>query len=114
MEIESYSFGRITIDGQTYSKDVIILPDRVWDGWWREEGHALSVADLDVALEANPDLLVVGSGSFGLMKVSPETRAEVNARGIELHVAKTKKATQLYNTFARRGARVVAALHLSC
>jgi len=29
MKIDSYSFGRIVIDGQVYTSDVIIYPDRV-------------------------------------------------------------------------------------
>jgi hypothetical protein len=114
MRIDSYSFGRITIDGQTYTRDVIILPDRVWDGWWRQEGHNLSVADLHEALNATPDVLVVGTGAFNLMKVPAPTRDEVEGRRIDLHVVNTKKAIKLYNDLAAGGKRIVAALHLSC
>jgi hypothetical protein len=114
MKIEQYAFGRITIDGGTYTRDVIILPDRVWDGWWREEGHRLSVADLDAALKADPDILIVGTGVFSLMKVPAATRVEVEKRHIDLHIANTNKATKLYNDLAVGDKRVVAALHLSC
>ncbi|OQY18037.1 MAG: hypothetical protein B6I35_13630 [Anaerolineaceae bacterium 4572_32.2] len=48
-QIESYRFGRIIIDGQTHSKDVIILPDRVIENWWRQEGHALHLDDLAIS-----------------------------------------------------------------
>jgi hypothetical protein len=40
-KIDSYKFGRIVIDGQAYSRDVIILPDRVIRDWWRDSGHIL-------------------------------------------------------------------------
>jgi len=93
---------------------VIILPDRVWDGWWREEGHSLSTADLDAVFEAAPDVLVVGTGAFNLMKVPASTRTELGKRHIDLHVANTNKAIQLYADLAAGGKRVVAALHLSC
>ena len=36
--IESYEFGRMAIDGKAYTKDLILLPDRILDGWWRQEG----------------------------------------------------------------------------
>jgi len=33
MQIEDYSFGRITVDGQTYREDLIIHLGRVEPGW---------------------------------------------------------------------------------
>ena len=112
--IESYSFGKITIDGQIYERDVILTRDRVWDGWWREEGHRLSIADLEQALATDPEILVVGTGSFGFMRVPDETRKEIERQGIELHVLPTGKAWALYNRIESGGQRVAAAFHLSC
>lgn len=114
MHIDSYSFGSITIDGKTFDRDVMLLPDEVWDGWWRQEGHSLSVADLERALAARPEVLIVGTGYFGLMRVPDATVDEVKGRGIELHVAPTRRAWQLYNQLTGSGRRVVAAFHLSC
>ena len=83
-QIESYRFGRIIIDGQTHSKDVIILPDRVIGNWWRQEGHALHLDDLEPVFDAAPGVLVVGQGDSGLMRVSQEVRQSLQAAGIEL------------------------------
>ena len=44
--IDTYVFGRIEIDGCTYTSDVIILPTGVRDNWWRDEGHKLKPGDL--------------------------------------------------------------------
>jgi len=33
--IESYSFGQMVIDGQEYTSDLIIFPDRINSSWWR-------------------------------------------------------------------------------
>lgn len=41
MTIASYSFGKITIDGQTFTSDLIIYPGRIDPSWWRREGHFL-------------------------------------------------------------------------
>jgi len=76
--IDSYEFGRIVVDGQAYTSDLIILPDRVDAGWWRKEGHNLCVEDIEQAMSANPDVLVVGTGADGLMKVPDDTREYVN------------------------------------
>ena len=33
--IDAYDFGRIVIDENAFTTDVIIFPDRVMDEWWR-------------------------------------------------------------------------------
>jgi len=113
MTIESYQFGNITIDGETYTSDVIIYPDRVDSSWWRKQGHRLSIEDLKGIMEAEPEVLVVGMGSPGLMQVPPETRDYIEARGIELVVEPTDKAWKTYNRL-KDSRKVVAALHLTC
>jgi len=114
MEIEAYSFGKITIDGQTYNRDVMILPDRVWDGWWRETGHRLAIGDLEEAFRAGVEVLIVGTGFYGRMSVPAETGEELQKRGIEVHAMPTPKAWALYNERRSRECRVVAALHVAC
>ena len=114
MVIESYAFGKIVIDGQIYERDIILTCDGVWDGWWREEGHRLSTADLEQVFVTDPQILVVGTGSFGLMRVPDETRQEIESRGIELHVLPTGKAWALLNRIESEGKRVAAAFHLTC
>lgn len=112
-EIQNYRFGQIVIDGQTYDRDLIILPGRVLVGWWRQEGHVLNVADLKAVFDAAPDLLVVGQGAQKRMIVPGETRRALEKAGIELIAEPTDKACQTYN--ARRVQCVTAAaLHLTC
>jgi len=112
-KIESYRFGRIVIEGKAHHKDVIILPDRVIGGWWRKEGHALHPEDLKAVFEAAPEVLVVGQGASGLMRITPETEQALHDAGIELITLPTGEAVEAYNRL--RGERAVAAaLHLTC
>jgi hypothetical protein len=111
--INSYAFGKIVIRGKEYSKDVIIFPDCVKANWWRKEGHKLHVEDIKEVLQEELELIVVGTGKFGLMKVLPETEQAIKERNIELIVEKTAEACKVYNTFSQEK-RVVAALHLTC
>ena len=112
MLIESYSFGSITIEGTTYTKDVIIFPDRVFSPWWRMEGHLLHKEDLDEALKENPEILVIGQGNLGVMSVPQKLIDELRAQGIEVITARTGKAVDAYNEL--KGKRVIAAFHLTC
>ncbi|MEA3340284.1 MAG: MTH938/NDUFAF3 family protein [Chloroflexota bacterium] len=112
-QIESYRFGRIVIDGRVYGKDVIILPDRVIGNWWRQEGHALRPDDLEAVFEAAPEVLVVGQGDYGLMRVTGEAAQSLQAAGIELIALPTGEAVETYNRLCAERA-VAAALHLTC
>lgn len=113
MKIDSYSFGRIVINGKTYTSDVIIYPGTVNSDWWRREGHLLQLADLEEALQAKPDVLVIGTGSFGIMHVPGETVDRITAKGIAVKVERTGKAVEVYNELQGK-VTVIAALHLTC
>lgn len=111
--IESYRFGSITVQGKTYTRDVILYPDRVQDSWWRERGHELGMEDIEEVLASRPDVLIIGTGASGRMNVSQELQEEIRKKGIRLFVARTGEAVKLYNQLAVTG-RTVAALHLTC
>ena len=111
--IESYNFGKIAIDGKHYTTDVIIFPDHVQDGWWRKEGHRLSIEDLKDVMQARPETLIVGTGYYGSMKVPNEVREYFASLKIELVVQGTMEACETYNRLASLK-RVVAAFHLTC
>ena len=113
MKIDSYSFGRIVINGKTYTSDVILYPGRVDASWWRKEGHLLQFADVEEALQAKPDVLVIGTGYAGVMRVPRETIDRIAAKGIEVKVERTSKAVALFNDL-QDGRTVIAALHITC
>jgi hypothetical protein len=111
--IDSYSFGKIMIDGKMFTSDVIIFPDRVDDSWWRKNGHLLQKEDLTEIIKHDLEVLIVGTGDNGLMKVTDETRRFLESRGIELISEETRKACDTYNNLLGRK-RIIAALNLTC
>jgi hypothetical protein len=113
MKIDSYQFGRMVVDGREYTKDLILYPDHVDPSWWRAEGHRLSLRDLDAALSARPDILVIGTGFYGAMQVPDDVRRAVADRGIDLHVAKSGEAVDLIRSLPK-DRKAVAAFHLTC
>jgi hypothetical protein len=112
--IDFYEFGRIVVDGVEYKRDVIILPDRIDNDWWRLEGHEFAERDLKKVLPAKPEVLVVGMGMDGNMKVLENAKRRLKEEGVELVAEKTDEAVKTYNDLLKAGRRVVAALHLSC
>ncbi|MGQ9507113.1 MAG: MTH938/NDUFAF3 family protein [Candidatus Bathycorpusculaceae bacterium] len=90
--IESYDFGVMVINGKKYKSDLIIYQEKVFDGWWRKEGHRLYVEDLIkiFSFEPKPQVLVVGTGYNGLLKVSREVEEALKSHEIELVAQPTK------------------------
>ena len=112
-QVEEYSFGRMVVDGREHRRDLILLPRRVVDNWWRGDGHRLMPADLTVVIEAAPEVLVVGTGANGVMEVSEETRRALADAGIELLAAVTTEAWREYNDLRLRR-HTAGAFHLTC
>ena len=111
--IESYTFGRIVVDGKSYTSDLFIYPDRVEDHWLRKSGHRLVPEDLERLLQGQAGTLVVGTGNAGLMRVPAEALDYLESAGFEAIVQRTGEACETYNRLAELGP-VIAALHLTC
>jgi hypothetical protein len=112
--IERYSFGSIDVEGRKYEKDIIIYPDRVQSDWWRKEGHRLQLDDIPDVLTQPPDVLVVGQGDPGRMQVDPRVAETLDRLNVQLVAGPTRMACNRFNELSEQGARVVAALHLTC
>lgn len=115
--VEEYRFGYMKIGGKQYRHDLIILPDgSIIDNWWRKEGHRLGLDDITEILRAKPEILVVGTGFYGVMEVSSEVKKALAERRVELIIQDTRKAVETYNktisSESRR--RIAAAFHLTC
>ncbi len=113
MIIDQYSFGNITINGKSYSKDVIIFPDHVFSPWWRGEGHLLQIDDLVEVVKTDINELIIGTGYYGSMKVPSDVIEFLKDKGITTSINKTPDAVYVFNrTISERAA--IAALHLTC
>ena len=113
MRIDEYRFGIIVIGGKKYTSDVVIMPSRILSQWWRRKGHELHIDDIKEAINERPDVLIIGTGFHGVMRVLPETKRRIKEMGCEIIECKTTEACQVFNSLSDKK-RVVAALHLTC
>lgn len=115
MHIDDYSFGRIRVDGRDYSMDVMLLGGDVKSPWWRSAGgHVFAKEDFGELLAAAPEVVVLGTGYFGRVKVLDETLSALADAGSEAVVERTRGAVDAFNRLAAEGRDVAAALHLTC
>lgn len=111
--IESCVFGRMIIEGQTYTSDLIIFPDRINHSWWRKSGHRLCLEDIKEVLKEEPEVIIIGTGFTGLMKVEEDVKRHAQAKGILLIIEKTKNAVQKFNELSSKK-KTAGAFHLTC
>ncbi len=114
MHIDSYKFGHIVVNGETCSSDCLIFRDHIKTDWWRKEGHKLNIEDLEAVLSVEPEIVVVGCGTYGVMQVSDEVHTLFRSKNVQLEVLKTAQAAERFNELSAAGRNVVAALHLTC
>jgi hypothetical protein len=114
MHIDSYRFGEMLVNGRSFTSDLIIFNDRIEDQWWRENGHEVGLTDLQDVINAKPDVLIVGRGKLGAMKIPETTIDAVETAGIQLVDARTEEAVVVFNEIASTGKAVVGAFHLTC
>lgn len=112
--IEHYAFGSMTVDGQRFRDDVTIVGDTVSGDWWRSQGHFCQESDLEEVFAARPEVLVIGQGSSGMMRVSPGVAARCKKLSVTLHAEPTGQAVERFNELARAGKNVAGAFHLTC
>jgi hypothetical protein len=112
--ITDFSFGKIVVNGKTYKNDIKIVDGRVISEWWRRSGHRVEVEDITDVLEAEPEVVVIGKGSPGLLKSTASLRDYLAGSHIELIEKKTSEAIHVFNRLFQQGKKVAAGFHISC
>ncbi|MGM0441004.1 MAG: Mth938-like domain-containing protein [Elusimicrobiota bacterium] len=112
MHVDDYSFGKIVIDGKTYTSDVLIAGGKI-KKWWRDRGHLLQNTDLKEVWSKKPDILIVGKGASGVMSTAPEVKEKCKDLGIEFFAAKSRRAVKKFNELTGKKETALG-IHLTC
>ncbi len=117
MQINSYDFGMLKIDGKVYQRDVVILPYKVLSPWQRKQSHYLDMDDLSVIpdlLKESPETVIIGIGYSGVMEIDPDVEKFLKEKGVsEIIIEKTIDAWKTYNELSQTK-KTAALLHLTC
>ncbi len=115
LEINSFSFGRMEINNLVVSSDLYILPNgKIVDNWRRRQGHMLQKSDIKNLIKSDPDVLVIGTGASGMMRVDPHLTQYLSQMGIQVDAAPSGQAINRFNTHTASGKKVAACFHLTC
>jgi len=123
--IERFSWGEFIVNGEVHSaadkdhirgagKDIRIVNGKV-SAWEERHGHKLTPEMITGISRKEVDILIIGIGVHGLIKVPKETRKAISKMGIpELILAPTPEACRRYNQLTREGKRVALLAHGTC
>ena len=116
--IEDVRFGSIMIDGKKYEHDLVIYPSGKIERRKKEiskkkhgTSHKFDPDELREYLKEEFDVLVVGTGIYGMLSLLPESRALV--RDKEIFEKPTPEAVRLFNKLKERK-RVLGIFHITC
>lgn len=110
MIINSTSFGSITIDNKTYNHDIWIFADKTIQR--RNRNHEFTLEEFNIIAKANPEIVIIGTGQYGVVKINEEVIKAAKEKNIELMCNKTPIAIKKFNELKDK--RIAAALHTTC
>ncbi len=87
-----------------------------WDGKteYREKTHEFKMDEFLKLLERKPEIIVIGTGISGVLKVLEEVEQEAENKGVEIFKDTSPKAAEMFNGFVADKKRAVAVLHSTC
>ena len=118
--IDATAFGSITVDGTVFEHDVIIRPNgRVKKRKKKLSkavygtSHMISIDEATYLYQQAPDArrLIIGSGQYGNVELSPEAAAYVKERKWAVVLLPTPEAIEAWNG---AGSSTLGLFHVTC
>ncbi len=112
VEINAVEFGEIEINGKKYYSDMIVW----WDGRvdYREKSHTLGMDEFLEILKTGPEVVVVGTGMSGCVRIEEKVKELAEQKGVEIYTEISPKAKEIFNGFVKNRKRAVAVMHTTC
>jgi hypothetical protein len=118
MRIDATEFGAVTIDAKTYEHDVIIrLSGKVEKRRKRLSkekygtSHIVSKEEAKFVFEGGCEVLIVGAGQDGNVRLSPEASAYLDKKRCRVILQPTPEAIVSFN---RSRDKKIALIHVTC
>ena len=109
-----YGEGFVLVNGQRIERSVIVLPDRLIEGW-AGSFDALDAAQLESLADLGRDVVLLGTGSrlrFPAPALLRSAQRRYQAAGMGLEVMDVPAACRTYNILIAEERKVAAALLL--
>jgi hypothetical protein len=116
--IDSTEFGSITIDGQQIDHDVIIRLDGTVEKRKKKlskskygTSHLISLAEAEYVYEKDAQLLIIGMGQQGLVRLDDEAQRFLAEKNCQVAALPTPEAIRAWN---RAAGNPIGLFHVTC
>lgn len=119
VHFDSSSFGEVVINGQSFG-DVLVVGGEIEardDPRLERElesDHLIGDWEVEELLSNQPEIVIVGTGTAGVLRIMPEVRRKFEKAGVELIAVTTPRAIEEYNSLVSMGKKVNALIHTTC
>ena len=119
VKINKVEWGKIEVNGEKYGQ-VLICGDRVIE---RDSArlhdlfdttHEVGDWEVEELLGDGPEMIIIGNGFAGVLKISEKLKDQISKQGIDLKILETPKAIDEFNRLAEQGKKVNALFHTTC
>jgi hypothetical protein len=112
IKIDSTSFGQVVINGQSFG-DVLIVGGEIKPRRRIGSSHRIGLSEVEALLSQAPDVILIGTGQSGVLKVDSISKQRITASGAELIILPTPAAINKFNELVKTK-RVNALIHTTC
>jgi hypothetical protein len=117
-KISSTSFGSITVEDKDYDFDILIKLEGQISKRKKKlskaiygTAHTLSEAEVKYVYEENAEEMIIGTGQYGLVKLSDEARNFLKKKNCIPVLMPTPEAIKYWNRHIRKS---VGLFHITC
>ncbi len=117
-KIDRTEFGSITIDGEGFEHDVIIRLDGEVKKRKKKlskalygTSHIVSLAEAEHVYEAGAERLIIGTGQYGNVTLSPEAAGYFKQMHCDVELIPTPRVIRVWN---EASGNVIGLFHVTC
>jgi len=111
-------FGWIDVDNQRISHDILIRLDGEVKKRKKKlskeiygTSHTISLAEAEYTYQDGADMLLIGSGHFGRVQLSPEAAAHFKDKNCQVEIRPTPQAVKAWN---KNEGKLIGLFHITC
>lgn len=116
--IQGVRFGEVTVEGETFSTDIVIRVDGTVKKRKKKiakeqygSSHVIGAEELRRLCKGGLEVLIVGTGHSGAAGLAEDCAAFLEGKGIRVEAVPTAEAAELYNKAEGRKAAII---HVTC
>ncbi len=117
-KIDRMGFGWIIVNGKKHRHDVVIFPSgavkKRKGGFLMFGSHTFKREEFEELFKEKMDVLIVGTGTNGVAKISEDAKSVIDKAKVELMVLPSQEAVEKFNELIQCGKKVGAIIHVTC